>query len=53
MFPQTLGMAMTWDRNLLFRIGEVVGTEARALYRKNDELGRCRMAFSGIRFLPD
>jgi beta-glucosidase len=38
-FPQTLGMAMTWDRDLLHRIGEVVGTEARALYRKNGEIG--------------
>jgi beta-glucosidase len=38
-FPQTLGMAMTWDRDLLHRIGEVVGTEARALYRRNGEIG--------------
>lgn len=38
-FPQTLGMAMTWDRDLLYRIGEVVGTEARALYKKGEEIG--------------
>ena len=38
-FPQTLGLSMTWDRELLHRIGEVVGTEARALYRRKNEIG--------------
>nr|WP_231621716.1 glycoside hydrolase family 3 C-terminal domain-containing protein [Sphingomonas sp. 37zxx] len=31
-FPQAIGMAATWDRALVLRIGEVVSTEARARF---------------------
>jgi beta-glucosidase len=31
-FPQAIGMAATWDPDLLTRIGEVVSTEARARF---------------------
>jgi beta-glucosidase len=33
-FPQTIGLACGWDEKLLFRIGTVVGDEARAYYRR-------------------
>ena len=31
-FPQAIGLAATWDVNLLARVGEVVSTEARAKF---------------------
>ncbi|MDR1003157.1 MAG: glycoside hydrolase family 3 C-terminal domain-containing protein [Oscillospiraceae bacterium] len=31
-FPQTIGLAATWDRNLLSDIGKVTADEARAFY---------------------
>ncbi|GFR36724.1 glucan 1,4-alpha-glucosidase [Insulibacter thermoxylanivorax] len=34
-FPQPIGLACTWDKDLLHRIGEVIGTEARGFYRKD------------------
>lgn len=33
-FPQPIGLACTWDKNLLYRVGDVIGTEARAYYKK-------------------
>lgn len=33
-FPQPIGLACTWDKILLHRIGDVIGTEARAYYKK-------------------
>lgn len=38
-FPQTIGLACTWDEKLLHRIGEVVGDEARAYCRRRRGLG--------------
>jgi len=32
-FPQAIGMAASWDRDLLFRMADVTSTEARAKYR--------------------
>ena len=32
MFPQAIGMAATWDAAMVGRMGETVGTEARAKY---------------------
>jgi beta-glucosidase len=32
MFPQAIGNAATWDKDLVARIGDVVSTEARAKY---------------------
>jgi beta-glucosidase len=37
-FPQPVGLGCTWDRTLLERIGEAIGTEARGFYRRNPEL---------------
>ncbi|OKP88210.1 beta-glucosidase [Paenibacillus sp. P3E] len=34
-FPQPSGLACTWNPELLQRIGEAIGDEARAFYRKN------------------
>ncbi|MFU0799674.1 MAG: glycoside hydrolase family 3 protein [Xylanivirga thermophila] len=33
-FPQPIGLACTWDKDLLYKIGDVIGTEARAYYKK-------------------
>jgi beta-glucosidase len=33
-FPQVIGMAATWDTNLVHRMGETVSTEARAKYNE-------------------
>ena len=38
-FPQTIGLAASWDRELLHRIGEVVATEARVYYKTHDRRG--------------
>lgn len=38
-FPQTIALASTWNRELLFKIGQVIGTEARAYYNKNKHGG--------------
>jgi beta-glucosidase len=34
MFPQAIGMAATWDTNLLGQISETISTEARAKYNE-------------------
>jgi len=31
-FPQAIGLAATWDTNLLYRVADVISTEARAKY---------------------
>ena len=33
-FPQAIGMAATWNSNLIFREGRVISTEARAKYNQ-------------------
>jgi beta-glucosidase len=33
-FPQVIGMAATWDTNLVHRMGETISTEARAKYNQ-------------------
>jgi len=35
-FPQTIGLAAGWDRSLMRKIGETVGTEARCYYKTSD-----------------
>jgi beta-glucosidase len=37
-FPQAIGLAATWDTDLLHRVAEVISTEARAKY--NDAMAR-------------
>lgn len=38
-FPQTFGLACTWDTDLMQRIGTAVSDEARAYYHMRRELG--------------
>lgn len=38
-FPQPIGLASTWDSDLMEHIGTAIGEEARAYYKKNDEKG--------------
>ena len=35
-FPQPIGLSCTWDKDLLFRVGDVIGTEARIWYEIDD-----------------
>lgn len=37
-FPQTLGLACTWNTELMQSIGSVIGDEARACYKKRNGL---------------
>ncbi|WP_310604361.1 glycoside hydrolase family 3 C-terminal domain-containing protein [Anaerosporobacter sp.] len=43
-FPQPIGMSATWDTELLERIGESVGNEARVIYQREKNGGLCRWA---------
>ncbi len=48
-FPQVIGMAATWDTDLVHRMAEVISTEARAKYNqaaRNDQ----REMFFGLTF---
>jgi beta-glucosidase len=48
-FPQAIGMAATFDRNVMYRMAEVTSTEARAKY--NDFLGRGKHGiYQGLTF---
>lgn len=38
-FPQTIGLASTWNRALLRKIGAVIGTEARAYHNRGNRGG--------------
>ena len=38
-FPQTIGLACTWDRELMHSIGRVIGTEARVYYNRAHRAG--------------
>ena len=38
-FPQAIGLAATWDRELLKAVGRTVGTEARAKYNSQTKQG--------------
>lgn len=46
-FPQAIGLAATWDDNLIYKVADIISTEARAKYhegiRKND-----RTQFKGL-----
>lgn len=37
-FPQPIGLACSWNYELMKEIGDVVGTEARAFYKKDPEV---------------
>lgn len=38
-FPQAIGLAATWDTDLMHRVADVISTEARAWYRLSLERG--------------
>ncbi|HPP99731.1 MAG TPA: glycoside hydrolase family 3 C-terminal domain-containing protein [Termitinemataceae bacterium] len=38
-FPQTIGLACSWDRRLFREIGKVIGEEARAYFKKSGKGG--------------
>ncbi|MFH8607427.1 glycoside hydrolase family 3 C-terminal domain-containing protein [Streptomyces sp. NPDC018029] len=38
-FPQAVGLGATWHDDLLRRVGEAVGTEARAMRARDDRVG--------------
>lgn len=40
-FPQPVGLAATFDRELLERLGEIAGIEARAYYNRDKRGGLC------------
>ncbi len=48
-FPQVIGMAATWDSNLVHQIGQVTSTEARAKYNEAIRQGDHEMFF-GLTF---
>ncbi|QKS46421.1 glycoside hydrolase family 3 C-terminal domain-containing protein [Paenibacillus cellulosilyticus] len=43
-FPQPIGLANTWNTQLMYRIGSVMGDEARALNNHNSQHGLMRWA---------
>lgn len=47
-FPQTIGLASTWDRSLLRKIGKVIGTEARAWHNTHNASGCLSLWFPTI-----
>jgi len=36
-FPQPMGLSLTWDADLMHRVGDVIGTEARVWYEKDNK----------------
>ncbi len=48
-FPQAIGMAATWDVDLMQRIGDAIGTEARAKYNVSIANGY-RGIYQGLTF---
>lgn len=47
-FPQTQGLASTWDGDLLERIGGIIGKEARSWYNSHDKSGGLSLWFPTI-----
>lgn len=48
-FPQSIGLAATFDRDLVFRIGTAVSDEARAMHNASVARGH-RLQYSGLTF---
>ncbi len=48
-FPQAIGLAATWDTGLMYRVADVISTEARAKYHEAVRQGR-RTRFYGLTF---
>jgi beta-glucosidase len=47
-FPQPLGISMTWDKELAYRIGMAIGDEARVYHNKCDKTGFLVLFFPTI-----
>lgn len=47
-FPQTIGLAASWDKNLLYDIGTVIGREGRAYYNEGGKLSGLSLWFPTI-----
>ncbi len=47
-FPQTIGLAASFDRDLLSKIGEVTGKEARAFYNRTGKKGGTTLWFPTV-----
>ncbi len=47
-FPQTIGLAASWDTSLLEEIGRVIGREARVYYNTHERLGGLSLWFPTI-----
>lgn len=48
-FPQAIGLAATWDRNMIFEMADVTSTEARAKYNDFQSKGK-RGIYQGLTF---
>lgn len=48
-FPQAIGLAATWDTDLIGRVGDTISTEARAKYNEAQRQGN-RSIFYGLTF---
>jgi len=46
-FPQAIGLAATWDTDLMFRVADVISTEARAKHHEFDRQGD-RARYKGL-----
>lgn len=49
MFPQAVGMAATFDENLIFRVADIISTEGRAKYHEFQRRGD-RDIYKGLTF---
>src|SRR5947199_1533852 len=48
-FPQAIGLAATWDTDLMYRVADVISTEARAKYNEFVRRGQ-RGRYQGLTF---
>ncbi|NLM09413.1 MAG: glycoside hydrolase family 3 protein, partial [Clostridiaceae bacterium] len=49
MFPQAIGMAATFDEELIYKVADVISTEGRAKYHENSKKGD-RGIYKGLTF---
>ncbi len=49
-FPQAIGMAATFDEDALRKVGEIIATEARAVYNESLRNGTAGRRYKGLTF---
>lgn len=49
-FPQAIGLAATFDTAAVEHMGEIIATEARAIYNEANRTGRSGMQYKGLTF---